>query len=66
MKVREIEIVIEPDGSVKVEAHGFEGKACHLDVEAIAKALGGQEVERKWKPEAREPKRLQHGRVKAR
>ena len=40
MAEREIEIIIDPDGTVHLEAFGFEGKGCHEALERLRKQLG--------------------------
>lgn len=37
---REIELIINPDGSTSIEALGFEGKACEDATRELEKALG--------------------------
>lgn len=46
----EITIDIAPDGSVKVEGHGFVGDSCKAETADIEKALGAVEKTTK-KPE---------------
>ena len=45
-----LEIVIEKDGSVKIEAIGYKGKACLIDTQAFEEALG-KVANRTAKPE---------------
>lgn len=51
MNKQRIEIECNSDGSVKIEALGFEGAACEKATAAIEKALGGKETSRAKKPE---------------
>jgi hypothetical protein len=51
MNKQRIEIECREDGSVKIEALGFEGNACEKATAAIEKALGGKETGRAKKPE---------------
>lgn len=37
---KEIEVIIDEDGTVHIEAIGFNGKGCHEVVSNLAKALG--------------------------
>ena len=48
--MKEIEIIIHPDGSVSVEAHGYEGPDCKEATRFIERALGNVQ-QRKHKPE---------------
>jgi acylphosphatase len=48
--MKEIEVVIHPDGSVSVEAHGYEGADCEEATRFIEQALGRPQ-QRKRKPE---------------
>ncbi len=50
MTRREIEILINPDGSVSVEALGYEGPDCEEATKFLEQALGKVQ-ERKRKPE---------------
>jgi hypothetical protein len=47
---RTIEVTIDPQGSVTIEATGFRGNACEQATKEIEKALGIQKT-RKKKPE---------------
>jgi hypothetical protein len=47
---KEIEVVVNPDGSVSIEALGFEGKACEDATRELEKLLG-DELESKRKAE---------------
>jgi hypothetical protein len=40
MSQREIEVVIEPDGTVTIEALNYKGKGCHEDLTRIAARMG--------------------------
>jgi len=52
MELQEIEVVIDPDGTVKLEVRGVSGPAC-LDLTAdLESALGGQVVAREMTAEA--------------
>lgn len=37
---KEIDVIVNPDGSVTIEALGFEGKACEDATRELEKALG--------------------------
>ncbi len=37
---KEIEVVVNPDGSVSIDAIGFEGKACEDATRELEKVLG--------------------------
>ena len=37
---KEIEVIVNPDGSVTIEASGFEGKACEDATRELEKVLG--------------------------
>lgn len=50
MPKQAIEIIIEKDGTVKIEAINFEGKACHGALDKIRKKIG-KLVKSKHKPE---------------
>jgi hypothetical protein len=47
---RTIEVVVDPSGSVTIEATGFRGNACEAFTKEIEEALGLQKT-RKKKPE---------------
>ena len=38
--MEEIEIIIDKDGTVHMDAKGFHGKGCHVALEEIAAKLG--------------------------
>lgn len=50
MEIQEVEIVIEPDGRVRVDVRGVKGPACLAITGPLEQALGGA-VERSLKPE---------------
>jgi len=37
---REIEITIDQDGKVEIEAFGFKGKGCHEVLDSLCRSLG--------------------------
>lgn len=46
-----IEVLVGPNGEVKLEAHGFKGKSCKEATEFLEKALGGKQdtkVKAEW------------------
>lgn len=45
--MKEIEIIISPDGQVKVEAKGFRGRECATATADFLKELGGKQCETK-------------------
>lgn len=49
--MKTIDIEIHPDGDVRVEASGFQGKACELATAEILKALGGEVIRKEVKAE---------------
>lgn len=52
MELQEIEVVVDPDGTVRVEVRGVNGPAC-LEVTAdLEAALGGQVVTREMTSDA--------------
>lgn len=51
MAERKVEVVIGPDGTVKVEVDGVQGSSCQLHTGALIRALGGDVVEDVKKPE---------------
>jgi len=48
--MREIEVTIHPDGTISIEAHGYEGADCEDATRFIEQALGKVQ-QRKRKPE---------------
>jgi hypothetical protein len=56
MARQRLEIIINPDGSIAVEAHGYEGPACEKAVNEMLRALGAKQTSSRHKPEyARRP-----------
>jgi hypothetical protein len=45
-EIQEIEVILKPDGTVKVEVRGVKGEKCLALTENIEKLLGGVVVER--------------------
>ncbi len=45
-EIQEIELIVGPDGKVKVEVRGVKGPKCLALTEEIEKLLGGSVVER--------------------
>lgn len=62
MAMKHIEITIDADGGVEVEAFGFKGQGCAAEVDVFSKALG-KTIETKKKSEAYigEPERIKVG-----
>ena len=54
---RKIRVEIEEDGSVKIDAIGFEGKACEDFTKELEKVLG-EEVSEQKKPEWYQQKKV--------
>lgn len=54
--MKEIEIIINVDGSVEIDLKGFEGKGCSDITEQLVKALAGEVNIRKQKTEYYKPK----------
>lgn len=48
--MREIEVIIEPDGEISFDLVGWKGKGCHEVAEKLTKALG-QTIEHHQKKE---------------
>lgn len=59
----ELEILIAPDGSVKLDIKGVKGKAC-LETVELFKKIVGPESGKKLKPEYYEPDAHTHGDVR--
>jgi len=49
--MKSITIEFTPDGQAKIEAHGFEGKACEVPIAALEKELAMKNPKRVKKPE---------------
>ena len=45
-EIQEIEVILKPDGTVKVEVRGVKGEKCLALTEDLEKLLGGVVVER--------------------
>jgi len=45
-EIQEIEVILKPDGTVKVEVRGVKGEKCLALTEELEKLLGGGVVER--------------------
>jgi hypothetical protein len=41
-EIQEIEVYVQPDGSVRIEVSGIKGKKCLDITKALEEALGGQ------------------------
>jgi len=54
MEMQEIEVVIEKDGTVKVEVRGVKGMSCLDLTKDLEAALGGQVEDRQMTAEAQE------------
>jgi hypothetical protein len=52
MELQEIEVVIGPDGTTRVEVHGVPGPGCLEVTAALEAALGGEVVSREMTAEA--------------
>lgn len=52
MELQEIEVVIAPDGTVRVEVHGVNGPACLEVTKDLEAALGGQIITREMTSDA--------------
>ncbi len=60
--MKKIEITIDADGGVEVEAFGFHGKGCAQEVDVFANALGEKiEVKKKGEFYQGEPERVKVG-----
>ena len=51
MEIQEIDVFLQPDGTVKVEVRGVKGQKCLALTEDIEKLLGGQVIAREKTPE---------------
>ena len=51
MDVQEIEVIIEKDGTVRVEVRGVKGKSCLDLTQGLEEALGGIVLDREMRPE---------------
>lgn len=59
---QEVVVTIDLDtGKVVIEAEGYMDNACHLDVEALAKATGTTTLHKSKKPVRDEVQRLKTG-----
>lgn len=45
-EIQEIDVIVSPDGTVKLEVRGAQGKKCLKLTEEVEKLLGGAVVER--------------------
>ncbi len=45
-EIQEIEVVVSPDGKVKVQVRGVKGPQCLALTEEVEKLLGGRVIER--------------------
>ncbi len=54
MNLQEIEVIIDPDGKVRIEVHGVKGMQCLNLTKDLEAALGDAVEEREMKPEAYE------------
>ena len=54
MEIQEIDVFVQPDGTVKIEVRGVKGQKCLALTEDVEKLLGGQIVNRELKPEYNE------------
>ncbi|WP_079912061.1 DUF2997 domain-containing protein [Paenibacillus sp. 32352] len=59
--MKSIEIIVKKDGTLSIEAIGFQGKSCEAATQALEKALGMTE-QRKKKPEYYQRTSLQQNR----
>lgn len=46
-----IELIIDGNGNIEIETHGFVGQACEQTVKQVLNGLGGTVVEERHKPE---------------
>lgn len=54
MELQEVEVIIQPDGRVRIQVRGVKGVACLDLTAALEQALGGQVESREMTPEAYE------------
>jgi hypothetical protein len=54
MELQEIEVLIDPDGKVRIQVRGIKGAACLDITKELEEALGGQIELREMTPEALE------------
>lgn len=52
MNLQELEVFIEPDGKVRIEARGFTGGECLQVTAGLEQALGGEILSREMTAEA--------------
>jgi hypothetical protein len=60
MDLEEIEVIIEKDGTVRIQVRGVKGEACLDLTKDLEAALGGQVEVREMTPEAYEANPLQN------
>lgn len=66
MATEKIVVTIPKDGGpVRVEAEGYEGQVCSLDVDEVARAVGGERVAEEEKPEFYRQAKVLEGRERA-
>ena len=51
MEIQEIDVFLNPDGTVRLEVRGVKGPQCLALTDALEKLLGGQVVAREKTPE---------------
>jgi hypothetical protein len=51
MAQKELQVIVEPDGTVTIEAIGYTGPLCEQAVRELEEFLGGKTIESKKKPE---------------
>ena len=51
MEIQEIDLFVQPDGTVKIEVRGVKGKKCLALTEDVENLLGGQIVNREFTSE---------------
>jgi hypothetical protein len=57
MEIEEIEVIVEKDGTVRLEVRGVKGRSCLDMTRALEAALGGRVESRRMTPEADEAPR---------